>query len=50
MRFCDECGAQLEDNAVFCDECGAKVESATVVAADIIDDNSENVSGENKTN
>ena len=26
MRFCDECGAQLEDNAVFCEECGAKVE------------------------
>ena len=25
MRFCEECGAQLEDDAKFCDECGTPV-------------------------
>lgn len=25
MKFCENCGAQLEDNAVFCPNCGAKV-------------------------
>lgn len=28
MKFCENCGTQLEDNAVFCEECGAKQESA----------------------
>ena len=27
MKFCENCGTQLEDNAVFCEECGAKQES-----------------------
>lgn len=22
MKFCENCGAELEDNAKFCDECG----------------------------
>lgn len=26
MRFCEECGSQLEDGAQFCEECGAVVE------------------------
>lgn len=26
MKFCEECGAQLEDDAVFCEECGAQVD------------------------
>lgn len=26
MKFCDECGAKLEDAAEFCEECGTKVE------------------------
>ena len=26
MKFCEECGAQLEDDVMFCDECGAKIE------------------------
>lgn len=25
MRFCEECGAQLEDDARFCEECGTEV-------------------------
>ena len=25
MRFCEECGAQLEDGAKFCEECGTEV-------------------------
>ncbi len=28
MKFCEECGAQLEDNALFCEECGTPVEPA----------------------
>ena len=27
MKFCENCGTQLEDNAVFCEECGTKQES-----------------------
>ena len=26
MKFCEECGAQLEDDAVFCEECGAQID------------------------
>ena len=26
MKFCEECGARLEDDAKFCEECGAVVE------------------------
>lgn len=26
MKFCEECGAQLEDDVMFCEECGAQVE------------------------
>ena len=26
MKFCENCGTQLDDNAVFCEECGAKQE------------------------
>ena len=26
MKYCENCGAKLEDDACFCDECGAKVE------------------------
>lgn len=28
MRFCEECGAELEEGAVFCENCGAKVENS----------------------
>lgn len=28
MKFCEECGAELEDDAVFCEECGASIESS----------------------
>ncbi len=28
MKFCEECGAQLSDDAVFCEECGTPVEPA----------------------
>lgn len=27
MKYCENCGAELEDRAVFCDECGARVET-----------------------
>lgn len=27
MKYCENCGAELEDSAVFCEECGAKVEN-----------------------
>lgn len=30
MKFCRNCGTQLEDNAVFCENCGAKVEAQNV--------------------
>jgi len=26
MKFCNQCGAQLNDNAQFCGKCGCKVE------------------------
>ena len=27
MKYCENCGAELEDSAVFCDECDARVET-----------------------
>lgn len=30
MRFCEECGAQLEDGVKFCEECGAEVEELVI--------------------
>lgn len=30
MKFCEECGAQLEDDALFCEECGAEQEPLAV--------------------
>ena len=26
MRFCENCGAKLDDDEMFCGECGAKVD------------------------
>lgn len=52
MRFCDECGAKLEDNAQFCDECGAKVETVvatTGVMEEAVQSENKRVSG-NSTN
>ena len=31
MKFCEECGAQLEDDAIFCEECGTSVENLEIV-------------------
>ena len=35
MRFCEECGAQLEDDAKFCEECGAEQESLAIEAVQV---------------
>ena len=32
MKFCEECGAQLEDDAVFCEECGSQVDDTPLPA------------------
>ena len=31
MKFCENCGAQLEDDAVFCEECGTKQVSPVAI-------------------
>ena len=33
-KFCAQCGAQMDDNALFCGECGTPVEGAAPAAAD----------------
>ncbi len=33
MKFCNQCGAQLEDDMLFCNMCGAKQEAAPVAPA-----------------
>ncbi|MBE5760865.1 MAG: zinc-ribbon domain-containing protein [Clostridiales bacterium] len=33
MKFCQNCGAQIDDNAKFCTECGTKVETVQVSPA-----------------
>ena len=38
MRFCEECGAKLEDDALFCEECGAKVEPLEEVVEEEAED------------
>lgn len=39
MRFCTNCGAQLEDTAKFCTECGQRIEqtAAPVTAAPVVE-------------
>jgi len=34
MKFCDECGATLEDDVWFCDECGANIEKPSETKKD----------------
>ena len=34
MKFCENCGTQLDDNAVFCEECGTKQENYTDAQTD----------------
>lgn len=41
MKFCEECGAELEEGAIFCDECGAKVaeyENVPIQAVDKVEE------------
>ena len=33
MKYCEECGAKLQDNESFCSECGAKC-SKNLIADD----------------
>ena len=41
MKFCENCGAQLEDNAVFCEECGTKQEAMTQHQTDVSNNTAE---------
>ena len=34
MKFCENCGTQLDDNAVFCEGCGTKQENYTDAQTD----------------
>lgn len=46
MKFCEECGAKLDDDSTFCEECGAQV--ATVTSATV--ENLPKQKTENETN
>lgn len=35
MKFCENCGTQLADDAVFCEECGTKQETVAAVTPQI---------------
>ena len=37
MKFCEECGAQLEDDAIFCEECGAQVDDTPIPAPVVVE-------------
>ncbi len=50
MKFCEECGAQLEDSAVFCEECGAQIVQETSPIEDSTVQNQEKKSSPNKKN
>lgn len=44
MKFCEKCGAQLEDDVKFCDECGTPVsneEEETVVSTPVLNEQAE---------
>lgn len=38
MKFCEECGAALEDNAMFCEECGNAVADEVQTNKDLTED------------
>lgn len=44
MKYCENCGAQLEDDAVFCEECGHKVGKKSNEAINTNDIESKNTS------
>lgn len=50
MKFCEECGAQLEDSAVFCEECGAQIVQEASQIEDSTVQNQEKNSSPNKKN
>ena len=53
MKFCEECGAPLEDDAVFCEECGTKVVDSPEVINEsqtkITSDNTNTINDSNNT-
>lgn len=43
MKFCENCGTKLDDNALFCEECGTKQEPVEeVIASEKVEDTSQN--------
>lgn len=41
MRFCEECGAQLEDDAKFCEECGAVISDSLTMDEELREESQE---------
>ena len=37
MKYCSQCGAPSEDNAVFCSKCGHKFVEESTVEAEVVD-------------
>ena len=38
-KYCEQCGTELEDNAVFCPECGTKCHSENVEVKERLKEN-----------
>lgn len=49
MRFCEECGAKLDDDAKFCEECGAQVELIEIVSTKSFEIKENEVGNEKET-
>lgn len=50
MKFCENCGIQLEDDAVFCEECGAKQENLADSQSSVSNNNVELVHEQDQIN
>lgn len=48
MKFCDNCGTQLEDSALFCEECGTKFEQIGATAVPVQNNEQANLNNPNQ--
>ena len=50
MKFCENCGTQLDDDIIFCEECGAKQGTQKTNVTTVIKHRADNIQSQVETN